>query len=437
MDRGLKIFTALLLVLLVLGIYIRSTTPPAINRSPTYHLNDKIPLGLYILNHEIETIFKDAEVILWPKSYYEYGMHLIPPDSIQGKKTYETEEDIEQDIPAQISGTTTRTTKDSTVTWYNGILHVSRFFDCDATSVRSLLNYVRDGNHALISATDYSEDFKKALKIRTVWPEKYANYENILINTGAGLPPVTGNWPYSGVYLDLDSLKTYSVLGYTCDKNDQWMPNCVRIKWGKGAIYLHTEPAIFSNYCLLKNDNYKQAEYLLNLINGEDIIWLVQGQWEEALSDSPLRFIKSQPPLRLAWYLILASFLLLMIFNAKRWQRAVPVLSPNTNTTVEFVRTISNLYQQEGSVRDIMDKKIIFFLERIRSRYRISTEVLDNSFILKLQAKTQCTPADAERLVFLIQKHRDTDYECTHDDLRRLNTAMEKVETGSRMMNQE
>jgi hypothetical protein len=126
-----------------------------------------------------------------------------------------------------------------------------------------------------------------------------------------------------------------------------------------------------------------------------------------------------------------------MIFNAKRWQRAVPILSPNTNTTVEFVRTISNLYQQEGSVRDIMDKKIIFSLERIRSRYRISTEVLDNAFIQKLQAKTQCSPADAERLVFLIQKHRDTDYVCTHDDLRRLNTAMEKVETGSRMMNDE
>ena len=54
-----------------------------------------------------------------------------------------------------------------------------------------------------------------------------------------------------------------------------------------------------------------------------------------------------------------------MIFNAKRRQRVVPIINPLPNTTLDFTKTIGNLYYQEGNHQNIVDKKIIYFLEKI------------------------------------------------------------------------
>jgi hypothetical protein len=77
-----------------------------------------------------------------------------------------------------------------------------------------------------------------------------------------------------------------------------------------------------------------------------------------------------------------------LLFNAKRRQRIVPVIKPLKNTSVEFVQTIGNLYFQEGSTKDIVDKKILFFLDKIRHRYYLDTSKLDENFALRLCNKS-------------------------------------------------
>ena len=83
------------------------------------------------------------------------------------------------------------------------------------------------------------------------------------------------------------------------------------------------------------------------------------------------------------------------------------------------------MYYQEGDIRNVMHNKIIFLMERIRSEYHISTEKTDEKFIHILHLRSGKDQKIIEKMMFLVNKHLDTDYTCTVDDLSRLNTAIE------------
>jgi hypothetical protein len=70
-----------------------------------------------------------------------------------------------------------------------------------------------------------------------------------------------------------------------------------------------------------------------------------------------LRFILSNPALKYAWWVLLGGLALFIFFNAKRKQRIVPIVEPLKNNSVDFVKSIGNLYLQEGDFHDMMSKK--------------------------------------------------------------------------------
>ena len=77
-----------------------------------------------------------------------------------------------------------------------------------------------------------------------------------------------------------------------------------------------------------------------------------------------------------------------MLFNARRKQRAIPVINPLKNTTVAFTQTISSLYLKEQDHKNLVDKKIAYFLEKVRTKYLLNTNNLHKDFILLLAAKS-------------------------------------------------
>jgi len=116
-----------------------------------------------------------------------------------------------------------------------------------------------------------------------------------------------------------------------------------------------------------------------------------------------------------------------MIFNAKRRQRIVPIKKPLQNTTVDFTKTIGNLYFQEGDHSNLIDKKIIYFLEKVRQEFMLDTTKLDTDFIKKLQQKSGKDYADVERVVYLINQHRKNHFTSIENDLIDINDAIEKI----------
>ncbi|NLX66989.1 MAG: hypothetical protein GXZ19_09550, partial [Bacteroidales bacterium] len=121
----------------------------------------------------------------------------------------------------------------------------------------------------------------------------------------------------------------------------------------------------------------------------EPIVWFVANRERDTLlRNNQLSVLFRYPALRLAWLIFLYGLILFVFFTAKRKQRVVPLIKPLQNSTVEFTQTIGNLYFQEGDTSDIARKKIIYFLDRVRRRYNIETQLPEDKLAERLHLKS-------------------------------------------------
>ena len=114
-----------------------------------------------------------------------------------------------------------------------------------------------------------------------------------------------------------------------------------------------------------------------------------------------------------------------MIFEMKRRQRIIPVIQPLANTSLEFVSTIGNLYYQNKEHKNIAEKKILFFLEQIRTRYYLSTSKVDSAFIETLSKKSGRSVEEVSNLFGTIDKIRGS-ASITAEQLIELNRQIER-----------
>ena len=115
-------------------------------------------------------------------------------------------------------------------------------------------------------------------------------------------------------------------------------------------------------------------------------------------------------------FVSLAGVLLFMLFNARRKQRAIPIITPLENTTVAFTQTISSLYLKEEDHKNLVDKKIAFFLEQVRSKYLLNTNNLNKDFIQHLAAKSDNKIQNTKYLInTIITLHKRS--ECSEEEL--------------------
>lgn len=400
MSKSIKIYIAILILFFVIILIADHNNQKPIDWRPTYSVNDKIPFGLYVFDKEINGILKNQKIEkVSAVTPYEFLDSKYIPDTTAGKY--------------KIKGT---------------FLNISEYGEIDNESITELLYFVSHGNSAFLSMKTFPKTLLDTLKIEintslpngkanSVWlankklnPKKYGIIEEDM-----------GNYYFSKI----DTLNT-TVLGYQGNQNKKQI-DFIKVPYINGYFYLHTEPVAFTNYHLLKKDHYQYAESVLSYIPKGNIYWYTKGQNSESISDSPLRYIMSQPALKWAWYLLIIGILIFIIFNAKRKQRIVPILKPLPNLTLDFTKTIGNLYYQEGDHDNIIDKKIIYFLERIRNEYLIDTTKLDDEFIKKMHHKSGKDENDIRELVLLINEHRKSYHGSLEEDLIRINNAIEKV----------
>jgi len=398
MNKTLKIYLFFLLLLIVAISFIDSNRPKPINWSPTYSLNDKIPLGLYVFNTESKKIFKDCKIEKVNTTPYEF---------------FTSSYDYEDTINAHYKKSGT-------------FLYIDKSANIDEESINEMLTYVSYGNKAFLSTEDFPRYLLDTLKLNVATEySKNNELKNALLNPKLGTKEYILNEGASNSYFDkIDTLQT-TALGTV--KQDTAHVNFIKVKFYDGEIYLHNQPAAFTNFHLLKGNHFEYAEKVASYIPKGNIYWYTKEQNGGSISSSPMRYILSQPALKWAWWLFLIGMFLFMIFNAKRKQRVVPILKPLPNTTVEFIKTIGNLYLQEGDHDNVMNKKIIYFLERIRNEYLLDTSVLDANFIAKLHQKSGKRKEDIERVIQLINNHRKSAHNSVENDLIDLTNAIETI----------
>lgn len=346
MSKKDKIYLGLVALLVVMFIGYRAFGPQPTDWSPSFSGSDKIPNGAYILEKELSTLFPGQQIHRLTIPPFRY----LRSSSVSPK----------------------------TVNW----IFLNNQLDFEPNELELLLDRVKSGDELFVSASalgdNLADSLQLAIEYSTALQRTFRDGEDgqnrvdslnmNLVN--ASLRSDDG-WVYESrrhaYFSRVDTMKTV-ILGRLSDGN----PNFIKIEYGGGAIYVHLFPAAFTNYNLREKKYADYAFKSLSYLPIRDTIWDEYYKAGRTQYSTPLGYILNIPPLRNAWFLALSGIFLFMIFRGRREQRPIPVQKKPANSSLEFAKTIGNLYLEKGTHAEILNKKTCFFKDYCRHRLGIA-----------------------------------------------------------------
>jgi hypothetical protein len=219
--------------------------------------------------------------------------------------------------------------------------------------------------------------------------------------------------PSSWSYLDtlrgecVEGVKDLTPLGYI---NSEHI-NFARLNYGKGTIYIHTNPLIYTNFFMLDPNSVRYASKTFSHLQAGTIYWDTKNKTSREVVErmngsnakkdkkSPLKYILEQPALRWAWFIFLGLIAIYLIFAAKRRQRIIPVLEDKSNTSLDFIQTIGNMYFTQGEHIRLCDMMLKQFQTFVRERYHLASREMDEAFMYALAIRSDVPQERIKRIV--------------------------------------
>ena len=276
------------------------------------------------------------------------------------------------------------------------ILAVGIGFDEDDTNL--ILNEVEKGRTFFMSALGYGgvladtfgleSMFQDPLGLKT--PEEIeadlSGETTKKITFEADGKKFSVDYPALGVTNSFEPFESDSleILAY----NEEKRPVLVRYK-NNGQLILSTLPLAFTNYFTLLEGTSEFTEAQLMLIPQDEP--LIRNQYYHLgrlESGTPFRVLLSNDSLRWALYLVLLGILVFFVVQSKRQQRIIPVITPLSNLTLEFVRTLGRLYYRQNDHSNLSHKRVLYWKEFVRNHYNLQTTVLNDEFVEELTKKS-------------------------------------------------
>jgi hypothetical protein len=424
MDKKSKIYLYIIFGVVASMLFLEVITPQPLSWEESYTSGDKIPYGAYVLYDQLEDLF-------------EQEVESIKVDPVSFLKNHQEETNA-------------------------NYIFINNYLGFDKTEMDYIMEFAERGNKVFVSTQSitgvagdslklesnryYSYYEEDTVRVRLNNPlfenrsyiyQKGSSYRHFVSYDttrttvlGEVLPfePVKGYLKsVFGEKFDLDKDSTQKILKKTIEKSkSRQVPqaNFIELKVGEGAIYYHLNPIAFTNYYMLQEGKEQYVSEVFSYLNDGPVYFDDYGKSGRRVVSSPMRFILTNAALKWSWYITLGAILLYFVFKAKREQRAIPVVKPLENSTVEFTKTIGNLYLQSGDVSGIIHKKISFFQQKLRSKFFVNTEHMDEVFIKRLAVKSGVSQEQTKELIEYINHLRKkpvhSDYE-----LKQLNKRIE------------
>ena len=373
MSKRGKLYIVLAALAIISIVALEMTKPKQINWFPSYATHHKIPFGSYVFNEQLKRVADDVTIVDRPP--FEYLLN----NDING-----------------------------TYLFYNGGIEFGK------DELNRLLDWVSKGNTLMVSAVGFEPKLLDTLNLDTKSVNIIDNFNNEyqvkLVN-----PLLDDNSSYKYDrpttfyhFNEIDTLNT-SVIGLIDKYRGENSPmkdslvSSIKQSFGDGEIILNTFPQAFSNYFILQSPNQDYTAGLLSYIDTNKPVYVdTYYKTGKTFYTSPMYLFLNTKSLKWAYYLVLIGALIYIIFEGKRKQRAIPIVKPLKNQTVDFTRTIANMYYESGKHKDIAHHKINHFLEYIRNTLHLSTSEINNSFIKNLAARSNNTVEDTQTLFKLI-----------------------------------
>lgn len=318
---------------------------------------------------------------------------------------------------------------------------VGPWFWLDSAQTVALLQFVRQGNRALIACPNIppalldSIDQNQCLDFSLYDDSLYfadadfyfedttvtLNFDHPNLLDEQGYPyrfilnylPDTYSWSYFPEEFFCEGQTIFASLGHI----DGEEANFVKANYGSGAFYFHTIPLTFTNLYLTEKRGLEYAAKVFSHLSPGPIYWDQRDRdWynpprnRSLANESPLRYVLSQPSLAWAWYILLGMAVSYLLFRAKRRQRIIPVLEQNTNTSLEFIGTIGRLFFLQNNHKQLALQKMKLFLGFVRDRYHLPTRDLDEAFAKNLAFRSEMPEQEISKMLTLHRNISSSNY---------------------------
>lgn len=372
MKKQNALFIFLIAAIFIVLMLAQYTKPKTVNWKPTYSSGDKNPYGAYILRQELPQLFPTQKI------------------ESQGRTIYEV---FKRDYITQMH-------------YSNGnvnYIFINQIFAPNKVDFDALMNFTKNGGSVFIAARLFNETVAQQLEIKT---RTFSSKPDDSTSLHMENPSLKDKKEYR--------FKPGTITEYfgTYDKenatilatNSNNQPVLIKQPYGSGYLYLCSTPLVFSNYHMVLNDNAGFVAKMFSYLPDQTVFWDEYYKEGRMHDNNRLRFILSQESLRWAWWVSIGGLLVFIFFEGRRTQRVIPVIAPLPNTTLEFTETVGRLYYQRRNHKNIAEKRIIHFLEFIRTHLHLPTNRFDQDFLNKLVTKTNGNRRDITELFRLINQ---------------------------------
>lgn len=306
-------------------------------------------------------------------------------------------------------------------------------FNADEGEMRRLLSFAKKGNDVFISAQTISYNAAEVLGCRVVDISEpiFTEDEGIVVAKDDSLE-VRLRRPF----FESDTLYSYpgrnfsatftrvdeAVTNQIGDRGKGMSSNFIHLRSGKGNIYVHLAPLAFSNYFLLHKNNIEYYEKLMSVIDPA----VTKIVWDEYFMNKPsysrrrdddddgkkkgwftvlmnTENEEGDKPFKPAFWILILLLLLYVLLEMRRKQRYIPVVTKPRNDSLEFVKTIGRLYYDKGDHKNLARKMAAYFQEHVRTKYKLATGTMDDTFIKALQYKSGAQEHEIRGIVSFIK----------------------------------
>lgn len=417
-NKNIILLGIYLVLLIILGLGM----PTEIDWRPTFSGDDKIPYGDYVLYNRMNDICRPVTRLTKPATFYSFYQYL----------------------------------EDRNFPTLTNIVIINDVFNADELDVTAMCSYVANGNNVFIATTQLPKklidtlgvDYKEKALIGLNLPRRDSSLPYVLnlYQPGVYKP---GGYRYKSEYVAQAIVDADTAVADTLfEKPGHILPrinlgsdneghvNFVQVPFGKGNFYIHSFPLAFTNYYMLKDDNFNYVSACLSYLPNQKTYWdEYYKPFRHDKPQTPLRFVLSTASLRWAYYAGMVSLLIYVLLSLKREQRPIPIIKPFKNLSLDFTRTIGTLYYQQHDHRDLAAKKMSYLLEKIRNNYFLPTDRPDAIFQEKLAQKSN-VPLETVSKIFSIYAGEIKDAgSVTESVLQEFNSAIEKFYTQSGLIN--
>jgi hypothetical protein len=245
------------------------------------------------------------------------------------------------------------------------------------SDVSRLFEFVNQGNTVLIAGADIPYLLLDSIRVYTKFD--YFTMEDST-KYSQSIQLLNQNIPYQTKYILKEKIVQDYYSSFDSTKAsiiallDNNKPVALEYKYGGGKFIFTTMHSLFLNQNIVHKTERKIAYTMLNYADAYNIIWDEYYKKFNLRSDSNIDFIKNSKGLYAAYISLLLGVVFYMIFESKRRQREIKIITKPENSTLNFVHVITSLYRKNSdSHKDIIKQKLLHWYDLLKNKLRIDT----------------------------------------------------------------